>query len=252
MAWAFDGTTTNLIRSDPIVSALPITLACWFRLRGGSTQQFMMGSGSTSSAYPMAVLAYRPDLGGGLRANYRDNVGVDTTTLTTSTAVVPGRWHHGAAVFTSTTSRSMFLDGGGAATDTTSVPNAWTVDSFAVGSRYTTTGSTLYFNGLIAHAAIWAAALTPAEIRQLAAGARPDRVRPGSLAEYWTAGRNSGVRGARGTLLLPSGSVGWAEGPPVMEPRKRVWGPASSPSLPSLSFNPAWTSRSRTIGVGVY
>jgi hypothetical protein len=98
------------------------------------------------------------------------------------TGVTANVWHHGAAVFASSTSRTPYLNGVAGSTETTSKVPA-SVNRISVGrlGRLAPIG---YMDGNIAEAAIWNVALTQAEISALATGALPVNVRPSALVFY--------------------------------------------------------------------
>jgi hypothetical protein len=96
-----------------------------------------------------------------------------------------------AGVEAAATDRRVYLDGTDKGTDATARnPLAAAHDRMSIGSDGETVPAD-YFDGRIAHVAVWNVALTDQEIRSLAAGANPRRVRPDSLIAYWPVGGQS-------------------------------------------------------------
>lgn len=99
-----------------------------------------------------------------------------------------GSWHHLAAVFASSTSRTVYLDGVAGAQDTANIdPGAsGLLNQTTLYSRYIGL-STSYIDtlsGCVKDVAIYSAALSSDDIALLAAGSTPDEVQPGSLIFY--------------------------------------------------------------------
>lgn len=104
------------------------------------------------------------------------------STASTSTGFTAGTWHHAAGVFLSTASRTAYIDGGSAVTETTAETALATVDSITVGVRPNAT--TNPFSGDIAEVGVWDVDLTAAEILSLSKGVSPLLIRPASLVFY--------------------------------------------------------------------
>jgi hypothetical protein len=92
-------------------------------------------------------------------------------------------WQHACGVFASNTSRTVYLDGGNSAVNTTSIELSG-VNQIRVASRPLIGVEGLFFDGQIAEVGIWNAALTAAEIASLAKGMTCDKVRPQNLVFY--------------------------------------------------------------------
>jgi hypothetical protein len=90
---------------------------------------------------------------------------------------------HACGVFTSNSSRTVFLNAGSSATSTNSItPSGLNV--IDISSRLLSGVRGLFFDGKLAEVGIWNAALTAAEIAALAKGMTCDKVRPQSLVFY--------------------------------------------------------------------
>lgn len=97
------------------------------------------------------------------------------------------QWAHFAGVFTSTTSRTAYINGVAGTTDTGSGSTNALNTRLDVGALFRSDfGSGVNFmSGRIAVVAIWAAELTATELRLLAAGADARRIRPDTLRWLW-------------------------------------------------------------------
>lgn len=178
--------TSNYLSVGAAVSTtLPLTFAAWVNrgsagISGNPTILSMGWSGGTGNYIALQIDG---SSGGGIRANVNDGASsfaVTSATLGTST------WAHAAAVFSSSTSRAAYLNGGNKGTSTASKTWANTPDRTGIGIIPNSPAQQAFASaGAIAEAAIWSVALTDAEIATLATGVSPLAVRPGSLLAYW-------------------------------------------------------------------
>jgi hypothetical protein len=162
--------------STAVVSAEPLTLSVWFKTNDLTVNQI-----------PLGLL--RADATGGRYLNFRGATAGDplaavsfdgsTGQALSAGSVSSGVWTHGGAVFTSTSSRAVFLNGS-KDTDTTLITGA-TPDNTLIGAFASGNSN---FSGEIAEAAVWNVALTDQEMASLAAGCSPLRVRPSALVFY--------------------------------------------------------------------
>jgi hypothetical protein len=119
-----------------------------------------------------------------LRANTTSDSGAGAAADTAANSVAANTWIHAAAVYSSTTLRTVYISTSTAVSATASVA-APTVNNFTLGAGWQTpAGVGLFFDGLLAEAGVWRAALTADEITSLARGVSPSLVRPQSLAFY--------------------------------------------------------------------
>jgi len=128
-------------------------------------------------------------------------------------------WHTGVAVYTSTTSRTVYLDATAGATDTVSRAPTLTQDRVLVGDQ----NGGVSWVGSIAEVAMWNVALTQDEITSYDKGFSPLLIRPQSLSAYWpiygVTSPEPNLRNAADALSLV-GAVASADHP-------RVYGVAS-------------------------
>lgn len=181
MARAFSGTAQYLQTDTAVVTSLPLTMACWFNTSVDTVRDTLMWIGDKDVTDQWWSL----EIDGGAVGNpvVASSRASSTVNAYTSTGFTANTWHHAAAVHTSTTSRTAYIDGGSAGSNTTSnVPTGH--DRTSIAQAGDSTPSTL-LTGNIAEAAVWNIALDAADIASLAKGYSPLLVRPESLVAYW-------------------------------------------------------------------
>ncbi len=166
------------VASAPATAA-PLTMAAWVKSDDDTKAQAALWIGNSASGQAFYIDLRGNVAGDHVRAGSND--GADATAVST-TGFVANTWCHVAGVFTSTTSRTIYLDGGGSATDTTAITP--TVNQFGIGRQFRPGGGD-DFSGMIAEVGIWSAALDASEIAALAKGICPLLIRPQSLVGYW-------------------------------------------------------------------
>jgi hypothetical protein len=174
MGYDFNGTNGFIVNTTAApLTTLPCTIACWF---GGTNAE-----GHLVNICNNLRLALLPT--GILRINSVDN-GTPTQAETITATNGNGSWEHACGVFASTTSRTVYLNGFGAGTNTTSsAPTGFT--RFQIGARRNSNTTDTFFGlGRIADVGVWDAALTDTEIQSLAKGVACPFVRPQNLVFY--------------------------------------------------------------------
>lgn len=165
--------------SSAVVSAFPFTFACWFNVTSTGTSQALMALAdeNNNAGYARLLLS---STGPVLRA--------DGPSITASTYDNPGAnaWHHGAAVFSTSTLREVFYDGTSGGSETSGTHALTGVDNMVVAGQHANNASiNATVNGKVAEAAIWTVALSDAEVASLASGISPSLIRPDSLIRYY-------------------------------------------------------------------
>lgn len=182
MSYDFVAASSQYILSNASFAAitLPVTLSCWMRpdLTGTSRYSFSLsraslassiGLGQDATNYLCAIHNYGPTNG--------------ISQYTTSTLTV-GTWYHVLGIFTSGTSRTVYVDGVAGTTNTTTVTVAAGFDRPTVGCRNRNTSYDSFFDGKVAECAVWNVSLTTDEIISLSKGFKPTLIRPQSLKYY--------------------------------------------------------------------
>jgi hypothetical protein len=182
---AYNGFTTSnffVETGAAPVTAAPLTMCCWFNSTSILVNQGLLAIQRASDSDYFG-LAASGNVAGDPVVAYINGASAGNVTLSTTTGYSANTWHHACAVFTSATSRAVFLDGGGKTTNTTSrTPTGLTKLNIGV---YQAGGSAFdAIAGSIAEIGIWNDALTDAEVASLAKGVSPALIRPQSLVRY--------------------------------------------------------------------
>lgn len=168
----------GLEKTTAVVSAYPITMACWVNPTTiGSTMTAMSMGRSTAANHFWALAVLSTG-----KAFFESQAGGSAFDAIGTITLVAGRWYHITAVGTSATSRSIYTNGGDKVTETTSnIPAS--LDRTNIGCLTSST-RTSFFGGIIAHAGVWNVVLDDSEITLLASGVMPPHIRPNSLQSY--------------------------------------------------------------------
>lgn len=209
MSSSFTGSNTSYIRcaSTPITAA-PLTMACWFYSTNNSAAQIMMSICESADSDRFHLAALGNAAGKNISCFIEAN-GSSDNTCQTLTGYTVNKWHHAAAVYSSSTSRSVFIDGGSKDTgnNTSYVPQG--INEILIGARRSNGSIGAAFFGLIAEVGIWNVALTDDEVLSLSKGFTPSLIRPQNLRFYNRLIRNQNMDLAQGrTLILSNVSVG--------------------------------------------
>ena len=165
------------ITSAPVTN-VPLTMCAWFKDPATANYGNLVSLGTQNSVNRYALF-----YGSGANniAALASSSGTVAPALTT-TGPSANTWAHACGVFTSTTSRTAYINAGSAGTNTISV-TVGTPSNFVIAARYNPSLGA-YFTGQIAEVGIWNAALTAEEIASLAKGMTCDKIRPQSLVFY--------------------------------------------------------------------
>lgn len=181
--------------SAPSTSRLNITdaltLSCRFFFTGSpsSTSEGLiskwLGSGSNNRSYVLALTTARKlNFSVSSSGSFQAGGSIDSATT------VGAGWNHAAAVFIPSTSVCVYLNGASDGLNTSSVPSTIFSGSAALqlGCQFFANADanayTAALNGGLAEVAIYAGALSAADIASLAAGASPKLVTPQLLRWY--------------------------------------------------------------------
>jgi hypothetical protein len=189
MAYDFNGTNQYLQSSSAVVTSAPLTLACWFNSDSATNNQVLVSitnDGTAGDATRFALVARGGTSGDPIRA-WASNTSADNAFADTTTGYSTNTWHHAAGVFTSTTSRTVYIDGGSSSTNTLSAtPTLLNRTNIGVMflQNFGGTGGNQFCDGRIAEVGIWNTDLTAAEVASLAKGMACDKIRPQNLVFY--------------------------------------------------------------------
>lgn len=206
-----------LQRAGAVITGFPFTFACW-ATTSGSTGNNLLSLGNTADDTNFLRLSSGTVGTLGLTVNNASDG------YQSFNGAIPGyangQWFHAAGVLASATDRKIYANGAQIASGTTNAgwPSGLNVTTLGCLQR---TSRIEFLDGLMAHAAIWSAALDANEIASLVSGASPTSIRPGSLVEYWPLegfNRREEPGSVSGRALNVSGTR-WAPGPLSDPPR---------------------------------
>lgn len=181
MSREFNGSNQWLNHTTPVISGTPFSVSCWFNPDGLTTQGTFWWEGEAGSASDYHELQFAGDVAGDpIRAGTRNG-----TFNSANSSAGPGAanaWYQAAGVWTSSTDRKAYFNGGNEGSNTTDRTPDF-IDESAIGRTNDSTPGN-YFDGSIAEMGIWNVALTPAEIATLGKGYSVLFVRPQSLVDW--------------------------------------------------------------------
>ena len=184
MAFEFNGTNQHLLRSSTPITAVPLTMFGRYRYDTAiaddaehtvlsladhdAQQEFTIEIGRTGGVdYAIAMI----------------NSGGTVGFALSSVAPTINTWQNICGVYPTTSSRTVYLNGGSSGTDTTSVTPSG-ISHIYVGATSSSSSIIKSFNGAIADTAIWNVELNTSEIAALNAGYSPLLIRPSALVYY--------------------------------------------------------------------
>ena len=184
MALTFASASSQyLSQASALLTAVPLTAACWFNSDNDANEQNLFGIGDTGAAngdrFQMNIDGSAP----GDPVTVITRAGGSAAITTTTAAYSINTWHHACGVWAAIDSRTAYLDGGNSATNTTSRTPAG-LDVTYIGARAAQT-PTGFMRGRIAEVGLWNVVLDADEIAALAKAVSPLLIRPASLVAYW-------------------------------------------------------------------
>lgn len=209
MAYYFNGTTSKLVLSGAVVTAVPLTLACFFKPAAiGSFMRMVEPGEVTGSNAFLLALSATGTVQGFTTASTSNNAS------TTEVAFL-NAWQSAAMVTQAVNSRYAAYNGRlSAINSTTRTPAGINLFSIGVSSS----GVTQFWSGLLAEVAVWQAALTPTELLSFNNGVPATRIRPESLLLYMPLSASMGTKdlGPQGYVLTNTACVPVADHPSIM------------------------------------
>lgn len=213
MSHAFNGSTSKLVLSSALVAAVPLTMACFFKPNSTSTNQTLLVADDLTSSNRFLLFAASTAV-----ISARTTQTTNGTASTTETYTL-NRWQSAAMVTGAVASRYAALNGRVSVEETTSkTPTG--ISEFEVGN---VSGTILNYSGLMAEVAVWAAALTPAELQAFHSGVPAAEIRPRSLLLYMPLTTQLGISdlGPRALILANTAVTPISDHPSIMRPIKR-------------------------------
>ena len=170
---------SNYFNTATAITAYPFTVSLWFRSSDVTSGLALFNLTELPSG-DWHNLSYLSS--GVVAANSVDFGGTGSASATTGANLVNDTWHHAAAVFTASNSRTAYLDGTDKGTDTTETPvNMAGLDEMFLGTFRTTTPATLCE---IAEVGVWDVALDDDDMAQLGKGFSCRMIKLPNLIHY--------------------------------------------------------------------
>ena len=179
MAITSNGSTIYFQATPETMFSYPFTINFWGRLASGGVKSNFVTLHNTSDSYRFAIFTNTSDQ---LTLSAVDSGG-NTDTSATTTSVITNTWFMGTGVFTSATSRTIYLNGTDATTGTTS-RTPTTPTRILLFADYTGAVS-VNCSGIIGEVAVWDAALTSSDVASLYTTAKASLIRPSNLQIYY-------------------------------------------------------------------
>jgi hypothetical protein len=180
MAYNFTAASSQYlsVASSP-VSVAPFTLS--LRAQAATTNQnaaIVAVESGVTDRFAVSLIS------GALTIQTIASGGSEAINTSTGSALSANVDYHLCGVWTSTTSRTPYLDGVAGSTNANSVSPPANISLIKIGARIASSTLGAFFNGRVAEVGIWNVALTAAEVASLADGMTCDKVRPQSLVFY--------------------------------------------------------------------
>jgi hypothetical protein len=214
MARLFDRAASEyLTHSGAPVTAVPLTLACWFKSSDAANNQDTIVLTDVSHWGNYFGLAADGSIGGDPVRGYIYD-GVTFTAAATTTGYSTGTWHHACAVFAAVDDRAAFIDGGSKGTSVfASTPTG--LDTTMIGAWNGAGGPSNYFDGSIAEAVILRIAATDYQVWLHAQGVPAPVIWPGwAIAGYWPLFETDRDFPAGNYNMSPQNTPSWEQHPP--------------------------------------
>src|SRR6266478_1144349 len=189
MALLFNGSTDNLSISTALIPLVfPFTFACWVKLAAlPGVAQTAMGLCKTSGGTAIWNLLFWDNATNKISAGTFDGA-TSGTSQSAATVAETTNWHHYVGVFTSSASRTVYLDGVAAAANTTAITTSST--TITIGCYFPGSATvTSPMNGTIALPTIWNISLAQADVSALfggvgGRGTDPRNIQPKSVVSF--------------------------------------------------------------------
>ena len=174
MAYDFNGTNQYLTVASVPATAAPLTIAAWFRKGGTATKNgiFLRATANTANMFGFYFGA-----SSSLRGYVQDTT--SSADFAASGTYSTNTWGHACFVEASTSSRTIYRNGGNTNSNTSTRTPAG-INQLEIAHF----GGATTFDGQYAEVGVWNAALNADEVNSLWQGMTCDKVRPQSLVFY--------------------------------------------------------------------
>ena len=194
------------------VTAAPFTLSAWVKIAANVAEAKTVLAISQDDTGDICQL-YAIQLEGGA---WTEQDGVSSADMRSGTQLTLNAWQHLAVRYTTSSSRSLWVNGVQRDTDVVTIAPAG-LNTLSVG-RKNVDGDGDYMDGLIAEVAVWDVALAGADIADLASGTSPMALATLPV-RYWRLKDNGDLTDlVAASVLTNSGSTWSADHPTVDDP----------------------------------
>jgi len=211
MAFSFDGITSKLSLGTALITAVPFTVACFFKESTVAIKtMFTADNANITNRFVLSS-----STGGIIQALTTNTTNASATTTET---YADNMWNSAAMVSGSATSRYAVLNGRFSVVNSTSkTPTG--ISTFIIGNSSAGTSS---WDGLLAEFAVWQAALTPRELQSYNSGVPASLIRPENLILYMPLTQQVGVKdfGPQSLILANTAAVPVSDHPLILKPSK--------------------------------
>lgn len=187
MAYNFVRVSSQRLRGSFSINATPTTISFW-----GNATVNTLALGAFSVSDSVGNEALRGFFAGNLAGDPFSANSIDdgvAGTASNAGTFSPNTWHHAAVIFSSTTSRTSYLDGvAGISNTVSSDPTG--LNTLLIGAIMVSSVPAIHFDGNLSEFGVWNVVLTDGEINSLAKGFSPKKIRPQSLKFYAPIVRN--------------------------------------------------------------
>jgi len=207
MALILNGTSSKLEWSGNLFGqTLPYSFLIWVKPAAGAltSNGWPIGWG-VSGGGELGIQFAGNDAGDPVMAHARSSSDVTDWTCSVS-PMVAGEWKPVLAVYTSTTSRTIYYDGK-SFTSTTDVGITWTdFNRLTIGIRARTGDG--FFNGEVANACVWNTALTPEDYAAILSAQDPSTIKSANVVDYWSLSTQAATQtGKNGRVLTATNTA---------------------------------------------
>ncbi len=181
-----NGTTQYLSVPSAGIAAYPFAMSVWVKTTSvaAGTIMGLFNPAATNQFFRISMTAT-----GTVSLTAQNTI---ARTVTSTATVNNGAWHHVVAVFSSATSRTLYIDGVNQGVNATSVTFTTLASTIAVGVSKTSAPS-VFFSGQIDEPAFWNSDLLSANVTALYnSGASKDLIGSSGLYSWWRMGDASG------------------------------------------------------------
>jgi hypothetical protein len=203
MAYEFNGTSDYIEATAAVVTAVPLTMACWVN-PDNTTANHSSLAVSASTGLERWLLQLAGGISGDPIRAFAQGGG-SLAAAESASAFTANTWQHAAARFSANNNRRAYRNGVGGTANTTSITPTG-VNRTNIGCNFGSGSRGGFHDGEIAEVGIWNVALDDAEIAALANGFRCSLIRPSNLVFYAPIIREVDDY-ARGVSLTTSGAV---------------------------------------------